>query len=408
MSCPLGDKKGRSADSSDLTRLHRETADLAAYISYTELDDNKKLKEQISEDSNFSLTRGGLTLLANSTIGFTRNPVTGEIVYRPYSGQRTSSPPPTSSPIWVAGGSGINTLAYSVNGITWEPSLNGTSIINNTYAVAWNGTLWVAGGSGTNTLAYSYDGITWEPSSNGGTIFNEVRALAWNGTMWVAGGGSYEGITSAKLAYSYDGTTWYSSSNGNTLFDQMVQGIGSSSTLWVAVGYSTANRITYSYDGITWIGSPSGNALFNGTRIARWNGTIWVAGGNGANKIAYSYDGINWTASPSGNSLFQGGEEVWALAWNGTLWVAGGGGYDPGKQRLIYSYDGINWEPSDNGDSSLFLIFVLSVAWDATMSRWVAGGQGTNTLAFSSDGITWTASSNGNDLFDSVNTVAAK
>jgi hypothetical protein len=70
----------------------------------------------------------------------------------------------------------------------------------------------------------------------------------------------------------------------------------------VAVGNGT-NSIAYSRDGITWTGvtlktifSSSGNAV-------AWNGTIWVAVGNGDdNTIAYSSDGITWIGL--GTSVF--------------------------------------------------------------------------------------------------------
>jgi hypothetical protein len=407
MSCPLGDKKGRSADSSDLTRLHRETADLAAYISYTELEDNKKLKEQISADSNFSLTRGGLTLLANSTIGFTRNPVTGEIVYPPYSGQRTSSSSQTGLIIrWVAGGSDDegSVLAYSFNGITWS-AVDVSSIFSVVFGIASNGTMWVAGGEsagvGGTTLAYSYDGITWEPSANGSSIINvRARAIAWNGTRWVVGG-----TGTSTLAYSDNGITWISSSS--YLFD-VVNAVAGNGTRWVVGGQgTTGNRLGYSSDnGVTWQPSPSGNLRFNSVAAVAWNGTMWVAGGEGTtNHLAYSTDGgISWQTASDVTTFLT---FVRAVAWNGTLWVAGGTGTTPGN-RLIYSYDGINWEPSDNGDSSLFLDNLNTVAWDRTMSRWVAGGEGTNTLAFSADGNTWVPSSNGNDVLNRATTVAAK
>lgn len=88
MSSPLGDKKGRSADSSDLTRLKRESAVLAAYTTYTGLSVNKKSRQQVGTDRKFTLGRGGLTLKADATTGVTLNPITGGIILPPY----TSSP----------------------------------------------------------------------------------------------------------------------------------------------------------------------------------------------------------------------------------------------------------------------------------------------------------------------------
>ena len=85
MSSALGDKKGRVADSSDLTRLQRESAVLAAYTTYTGLSVNKKANLQLGNDRRFTLGRGGLTLKADATTGITRNPINGKVVVAPYT-----------------------------------------------------------------------------------------------------------------------------------------------------------------------------------------------------------------------------------------------------------------------------------------------------------------------------------
>jgi hypothetical protein len=52
-----------------------------------------------------------------------------------------------------------------------------------------------------------------------------------------------------------------------------------------------------------------------------WNGSLWLAGGDGDNKLVYSYDGINWTSSTSLN-LFTTSLYTLAsrrvLPWTGT------------------------------------------------------------------------------------------
>jgi hypothetical protein len=71
------------------------------------------------------------------------------------------------------------------------------------YCVCYGGTIWVAGGLGGNTLAYSYNGTTWV--GIGTTAFpNGCTSICWNGTRFVGAGGNYTG-------YSKDGITWYSS-----------------------------------------------------------------------------------------------------------------------------------------------------------------------------------------------------
>ena len=47
----------------------------------------------------------------------------------------------------------------------------------------------------------------------------------------------------------------------------------------------------------------------------------------------------------------------------------------------------MNWT-GVTASTTIFSTNGLGVAWNGT--RWVAGGQGTNSIAYSSDGITWT------------------
>jgi hypothetical protein len=70
------------------------------------------------------------------------------------------------------------------------------------------------------------------------------------------------------------------------------------------------NTIAYSDDGINWSGL--GKTIFTtrGNGIA-WNGTRWVAVGEGTNKIAYSSDGKIWTGVPTSSaSIFTEGYGV--------------------------------------------------------------------------------------------------
>ena len=251
---------------------------------------------------------------------------------------------PINFNIWVAGGNGPNTLAYSPDGIVWAASANGNTIFGQCESVAWNGSMWVAGGSGINTIAYSSDGITWTASANGNAIFSTTcNSVAWNGFMWVAGGSGTH-----RLAYSSDGITWTASANGNTIFGQC-ESVAWNGSMWVAGGSGT-NTLAYSHDGTTWVGSVNGILVITGTVYSvAWNGSNrWVAGGTGTNTLAYSPDGITWTGSASGTSVTAG--TVYSVAWNGSnRWVAGVGG--PGSTTLAYSPDGITWTASANGNT---------------------------------------------------------
>jgi hypothetical protein len=113
----------------------------------------------------------------------------------------------------------------------------------------------------------------------------------------------------------------------------------------VGNGGSSPENIKYSYDGINWnncSGSGDGGFSSGGLGVA-WNGSIWVAVGDGGS-IKYSRDGIIWyNASSSGDGLFSGYGS--GISWNGSLWVAVGFG----TVTIKYSKDGIVWSNSSSG-----------------------------------------------------------
>ena len=250
--------------------------------------------------------------------------------------------------LWVAtGGGSLNTIAYSTDGITWIGC--GNQIFTN-YAqnAAWNGIMWVATGSGmTNTLGYSYDGINWRGA--GSTVFSiNGYGIAWNGWMWIATG---FGVINT-MAYSYDGINWIGL--GTTIFNQKCFSIAWNGTIWVSVGQGTGNTMAYSYNGFTWIGMRTSTFTSYGTGIA-WNGSVWIAAGTGGNALAYSYLGTAlWNAvsyNTVGNSvpLFNSGS---AVTWNGQIWMAAG----TGTNNLLYSINGNVWFPISNPINTVYAV----------------------------------------------------
>jgi len=278
--------------------------------------------------------------------------------------------------LWVAIGSGTNTMAYSSDGINWN--VMGSSIFSQGRGLAWNGRIWVAGGDGggTNTLGYSYDGITW--TGLGSSIFNTgAYDFAWSGTLWVAGGGNSGTNT---IAYSYDGVNWIGRGN---MINVWVNSVACNGRMFVAVGNGTVNMM-YSYDGINWTANNS--SLFTQGGCVRWNGTMWVAGGGintSTTYIAYSYDGITWNSVSNSKTLINHNNGLIGLAWNGTLWVGTCGGTGC-TNSIIYSYDGINWIGLG---TSIFSNYPYSITWNGQM--FMACGVGTNTMAYSYDGVNW-------------------
>lgn len=274
----------------------------------------------------------------------------------------------------IAAGTGTNTLAFSLDGITWVGL--GTSIFNSSGSgIAYNGKIWVAVGSTTNTIAYSYNGYNWV--GLGANIFTTIGVgVAWNGTMFVA-----VGRGTNTIAYSYDGMTWLTSTTSN-IIEATGGGISISwsGKLWVAGGGNTGgNTLAYSADGINWTGilSSASGGINSIVRTVATNGQLFIGGGD-ATGLNYSYNGITWVSI--GTSVIH---TLRGVAWNGSMWVALGTDSAGTTGRIGYSYNGLNWISA----TSPFATTGLCVNWNGTM--WVAGGQGTNTLAYSYNGITW-------------------
>jgi hypothetical protein len=187
-------------------------------------------------------------------------------------------------------------IAYSLDGgITWTPSANSSAVFSNTvYNAAWNGKLWIAVGSGGNTIATSTDGNQW--IGRGSYIFTTAGyGIAWSNeqTVWIACG---EGTNS--LAYSYDGIYW--SGLGNTIVNP-VYDVEWNGSIWIAAGspISGNKSITYSYDGLNWQLPTQTNLFDLSAQRLFWNGSFWVGIGkstvnNGSFNMATSVDGQTW------------------------------------------------------------------------------------------------------------------
>ena len=281
---------------------------------------------------------------------------------------------------WVSVGTGANTIATSVDGITWTGL--GKSIFWEAYGVAYANNLWVAVGNGANTIATSLDGITWTGRGNTALAYNAYgveygKDISGN-NLWVAVG---RGINT-NLATSVDGITWTARGLYGFAYGYS---IAYANNLWVMVGASpgsgSGDTIATSVDGITWTVRSQYVLAVQGTDVAYAN-NLWVAvgssGGPGiGNTIATSVDGITWTGR--GASVFV--NSGYGVAYGNNLWVAVGSG----GNSIATSVDGITW--TGRGLSVLTAVG-FSVAY--ANKFWVIVGTGGNTVATSVDGITWT------------------
>lgn len=280
--------------------------------------------------------------------------------------------------IWVAVGNGGTAIATSSDGINWTRR---TSTLTTGRSVAWNGSIWVVVGyGGRSTVVTSPDGIDW--TDRGKPIATEGYSVIWDGSKFVAGG---RGTTATdKLIQSSNGITW-EAINFTSLSE--IYTLASSGLRLIVGGRQTTTTLTtttlfYSNNaGITWLPTVSsysgqaGIALSYATRSIAWNGSIWVAVGNGitqtqgqidgfisiintSRSIATSTDGIYWTGQLNNFFPTSGG---YGIAWNGRKWIAGGEG---SSTSIITSTDGINW--TDAGKS------VFTTTGNGIASRYIS------------------------------------
>jgi len=76
--------------------------------------------------------------------------------------------------VWIMGGKQVSgdCILFSYDGIHWTNAIGtGDLFQNGCTGVTWNGVVWVATGSGSNSVIYSYNGATWVNSYNGDGIF---------------------------------------------------------------------------------------------------------------------------------------------------------------------------------------------------------------------------------------------
>jgi hypothetical protein len=88
------------------------------------------------------------------------------------------------------------------------------SIFTSGKKVAHNDDIWVAIGSGNNTIAWSHDGIIW--SGLGNSVFSiEGLNIEWNGMFWIATGIDKDINNNIEylFAYSRNGIDWTKTTN---------------------------------------------------------------------------------------------------------------------------------------------------------------------------------------------------
>ena len=294
------------------------------------------------------------------------------------------------------------TLATQAGAATWSTA---TAIYATSgWAVAYGGGLWVSGGEGTNSLAWSWDGITWTGIASGaGNFVTRCRGVAYGEIAGVGGRWVAVGVGTNSIIYSNDGLTWVIPAQGITatgVFTTGGYGICWDGSLFWAVGAGT-NTLASSPDGITWTGygaagdgAPMHSPFSTAGYGIAYNGSQYVAMGIGSMTMAYSANGTTWTACTSppftqGNAVCwgaQGGNIVTPGTPISPRWVAVGIGTG---HTISYSTDGISWTgagvtmfPAISGGNGVCFNGTLFVAVGTK-------GGGSYTSAYSHDGATW-------------------
>lgn len=305
---------------------------------------------------------------------------------------------------FVWGGSGSasgNSLASSTDGgLTWTgrgfPSVFCNRVI---YA---NGKF-MAFALYANSVVTSSDGISWSattstnlPASSRSGFYDSV-----NGVWYVTGGSG--STVPVYISKSIDnGSNWsidvsfstrVGSSNSFGDYLTQIRAIGMNGSTIIVAGLlsnptTSSNKIIRTPDrGVSW-------SLITGTTMyfaneVKYNGGVWLCGGNNASNSTILYksenDGASWTSILSNTSTSM--TSVSGIHSDGTRWYISGGGA-AGKQ-FAYS---LNNNPSSLSD----FLFVSSItmgggdiAGPPASQLYVAGGIGTNNLQKSSDGTTW-------------------
>jgi len=286
----------------------------------------------------------------------------------------------------VAGGSGTNTLVYSLNNGEGWIGLGSGVITNTCNDIVWSSEneKFIGVGSGANTIVYSSrEGNEWRDVSLSTSIFSTAgNGVTWSGFRYVAVG---EGTNS--IAHSGDGLYWRAVPSSTSIFSTRGNKVAYGNNRFIAVGEGT-NTIAYSDDGMNWVGL--GNSIFStaGYSII-WNGERWVAGGEGTNTLAISNDnGYSWI----GLGIVPFSTKVMGLATNDISMVAVGSGLGGGATTIAYSSNnGLSWTQATSVFASSST--GTSVSWIG--DRFIAtSNDTTHTTAYSYDAINWTGLGN--------------
>lgn len=259
-------------------------------------------------------------------------------------------------------------------GDTW--TVQNSTVTNNFYGAAVNGTTVVVVGGGPSVLRSTDSGVTWTDVSP--AFGADLYDVVWTGSKYVAVGGDLA-APNAYVASSPDGITWTIDYPG--VGEQPYRAVAYNSTipLFVAVGW--AGQISTSPDGIAW--TPFSSGSIADLRDVVWGNNLFVLTG-GLSLIMTSPDGTTWTQR---NVDTVG--VITGIAWSGSTFVGVGSGSAVAQYRDSWtSADGLTWTKN----AGAFDCDTYEIMWSGT--RFAAAGIDTTasvaSIRLSADGTTWT------------------
>ena len=310
--------------------------------------------------------------------------------------------------IWLAGGAGGQTLLTSKDGVNWVTTGIVTTGLPQTaiFGLAWANSLglWCAVGYGTNTVATSINGLTWNAPATTQLFNTCANAVGWNGTYFVVTG-SQTSYLLYSVIYSRDGLNWAIAATVAQVVPPTANvpaaaSIAWNGNVWVLVTLSVgaaANTIYWSGNTFTWNTLTIASlGTSNGSRAVFWNGNLFMVGGAYPN-YATSPDGFNWTLRttlPSYTNITLASVVINTISWNpiSSLWLMGITDSTAGNLVTpcsLSSPDAINWTFRMSNSFLSGTYAVRAVVWSSTLSLWAVGGTGTTntvTLGTSNDG----------------------
>ncbi len=243
------------------------------------------------------------------------------------------------------GGSGLNSVFSSLDGITWSLETSTafpTSRAYHTGVVFNNGTgdkMWaIAGvtGSYDDDVWYSSNGITWiqATAAAGFALRAQTSAVVFDNKMWVIGGRDNGSGYLNDVWWSANGADW-TMATGNAQFGPR----GYHSTLayngkmYVIGGYNGTSDLASVYsspDGVVWTQETASAAFGARSQLAAVtydDGTgmkMWVIAGTGyKNDVWYSVNGSTWVQKTAAAN-FSGRMGSASCVFNGSMWLASG------------------------------------------------------------------------------------